>query len=78
MPILSFDDTFILGKNHEIFFTIVKFGDNNGLFSLAFVIVESKSNKYLLWFLICLHELLLVILAWHDLRKIYDKHASLL
>lgn len=43
--VLNLDGMFLLGKYHDTLFTAVKIDDSNGLFHLAFAVVESKSNE---------------------------------
>ncbi|KAL0915143.1 hypothetical protein M5K25_015542 [Dendrobium thyrsiflorum] len=76
-PILSLDGTFLLGKYRGTLLIAVGLDANNGLFPLAFGIVESECNESWIWFLRMLHELVPSISSRNDLCIISDRHAGL-
>ncbi|KAL0928804.1 hypothetical protein M5K25_000727 [Dendrobium thyrsiflorum] len=76
-PVLSLDGTFLLGKYRGTLLIAVGLDANNGLFPLAFGIVESECNESWIWFLRMLHELVPSISSRSDLCIISDRHAGL-
>ncbi|PKU74604.1 Protein FAR1-RELATED SEQUENCE 8 [Dendrobium catenatum] len=76
-PVLCLDGTFLLGKYRGTLLTAVGIDANNGLYPLAFAIVESECVDSWVWFLNQLHVLLPVVSTRPDLCIIFDRHAGL-
>ncbi|PKU77683.1 hypothetical protein MA16_Dca013475 [Dendrobium catenatum] len=76
-PVLCLDGTFLLGKYRGTLLTAIGIDANNGLYPLAFAIVESECNESLIWFLRQVNELLPVVTNMHNLCIISDRHAGL-
>ncbi|XP_028552726.1 uncharacterized protein LOC110101347 [Dendrobium catenatum] len=74
-PVLCLDGTFLLGKYRGTLLTAVGIDANNGLYPLAFAIVESECVDSWVWFLNQLHVLLPVVSTRPDLCIIFDRHA---
>ncbi|KAI0501638.1 hypothetical protein KFK09_016583 [Dendrobium nobile] len=76
-PVLCLDGTFLLGKYRGTLLTAIGMDANNGLYPLAFAIVESECNESWIWFLRQVNELLPVVTNRHNLCIISDRHAGL-
>ncbi|KAI0504398.1 hypothetical protein KFK09_015350 [Dendrobium nobile] len=76
-PVLCLDGTFLLGKYRGTLLTAVGIDANNGLYPLAFAIVESECVDSWVWFLSQLHILLPIVSTRPDLCIISDRHAGL-
>lgn len=66
-PVLSMDGTFLLGNYRGTLLTTIGMDANNGLFSLAFGIVEDECNESWIWFLHCLHDMIPSVRSRRDL-----------
>ncbi|KAI0498927.1 hypothetical protein KFK09_019825 [Dendrobium nobile] len=76
-PVLSLDGTFLLGKYRGTLLTAIGMDANNGLYPLAFAVVESECNESWIWFLRQVNELLPVVTNRPNLCIISDMHTGL-
>ncbi|KAI0519462.1 hypothetical protein KFK09_006910 [Dendrobium nobile] len=76
-PVLSLDGTFLLGKYRGTLLTTIGMDANNGLYPLAFTVVESECTESWIWFLRQVNELLPVVTKRPNLCIISDRHAGL-
>ncbi|KAI0523313.1 hypothetical protein KFK09_005708 [Dendrobium nobile] len=76
-PVLSLDGTFLLGKYRGTLLTAIGMDANNGLYPLAFAVVESECTESWIWFLRQVNELLPVVTNRPNLCIISDRHAGL-
>ncbi|KAL0927844.1 hypothetical protein M5K25_002059 [Dendrobium thyrsiflorum] len=76
-PVLSLDGTFLLGKYRGTLLSAIGMDANNGLYPLAFAIVESECTESWIWFLRQLNELVPVVTNRQHLCIISDRHAGI-